>query len=205
MADRSVRGRREVLVLAVVLAATLAGAVTALKVRSDARAHCVSATLQYEYQPGQLFSLNSYADVRERLCLTPRSAERQFVDVRLRVTVQIAVDRDLPIFEPDTTWADVEITVDGRVTTERCDFPELSRMTPWKLHSGAIGQDGVLPKDCRFAVPRGDSVTARIRFHGVEVNGPHSPVSGPLSVARAGSSATCTRGTKTEECKRADL
>jgi len=198
--------RRATLALAVVLVATLASAVTALRTRSDSRAFCSSGTLQYEYDPNRLFSLNSYADVHERLCLTPRRAKRQYADLRLRVTVQVNVERDLPVFEPDTTWADLTVTVDGRETAYRCDFPELSRMTPWKLHNTVIGEAGTLAKDCRFPVPRGDRVTVRMTFHAVEVSGPHPPGdSGPLVVRRHGRSATCTRGKKDVRCERTAL
>ena len=199
------RRRRTVAILAVVLVATLAGAANVMRLRNDARAFCAHARLQYEYDPRRVLSTNSYADVDERLCVTSRRDARQLVDVRFRVTVQINVDRDLPLFEPDTTWADVEVTVDGRVTAHRCDFPELSRMTPWKLENGVIGHAGVLPKDCRFAVPRGDRVTARMTFHAVEVSGPHREVSSPVVVRRHGDSATCTIADDRRTCGRAEL
>jgi hypothetical protein len=194
--------RRTVVVLAVLLVAMLATAERTVRIRGDSRAFCAAGDLQYEYDPGQFFSLNSYADVHERLCLTPRSAKEQLADLRLRVTVQIQVSRDVPIFEPDSTWADVTVTVDGHRTTHRCDFPELSRMTPWKLYNGVIGEAGTLAKECRVPVPRGDAVTVYMTFHAVEVSGPHNPDSGPLAVRRHGGSATCTRGEKDTRCER---
>ncbi|HWL34871.1 MAG TPA: hypothetical protein VNQ77_01635 [Frankiaceae bacterium] len=196
--------RRAVPLLAVLLAATLASASAAAVIRSGQRAYCAGGSFQYEYTAGW-FRENSYADVHQRLCLPPRGADSQFVDLLVRVGVQWGLSRNQPIFEPDSTWAKVEITVDGLVTTHRCEFPELSRMTPYQLSTGRIGKDGILTKHCRYALPPGDRVTVQTRFYGVEVTRTHVPLSRPITVSRDGEGTRCQRTSHRQPCKRIDL
>lgn len=196
--------RRAVPLLAVVLATTVTSASAAAVIRSGQRAYCSDGTVQYEYVAGW-FRENSYADVQQRLCLPPRGADSQFVDVLVRVGVQWGLDRNHPIFEPDSTWAKVEITVDGRVTTHRCEFPELSRMTPYQLSKRKIGEDGILTKHCRYPLPPGDRVTVQTRFYAMEISRSHTPLSQPVTVSRDGDGADCWRAWHKERCERIDL
>jgi len=197
--------RRAVPVLAVVLVSTLASASAAVVIRRGQRAYCSEGVVQYEYEAPGWFNLNSYADVYQRLCLGPRGADAQFVDVQVEVTVQMETSRNDRIFEADSTWAKVEINVDGLVTTHRCLFPELSRMTPYQLNQREIGPDGPLAKHCRYAVPPGDRVTVQTRFYGVERTTDDPPLSGPLTVSRDGDGTSCKRGRHDESCARIDL
>lgn len=202
---RAAGDRRAVPVLAAALVATLASGSVAWTVRHRQLAYCASDEVQYEYTGSGFLGFNSYADVDTRLCLTPRRAAAQFVDVRLRVTVHGDVSRDEVVFLLNGTWADVTITVDDKVTTQRCDFPELSRMTPYRLHEGLIGEDRALVERCRIPVPPGNRVTVRMTFHGEEYNGPHKPDSRPLIATRDGRKTTCSVDDSKRRCARTDF
>lgn len=203
MPSRRIPGRA-VAALAVALAAVLVAASTTLVTRQARRAYCSSGYFQYEYTAGFL-DINSYANVVLRVCLPPRGASPQFVDVRVRVTVSGFVGRNVYVFETDRTWADVEVVADGRVETRRCDFRGVSRMTPYTLHYGHIGEDRALVEHCRVDVLRGDRVTVRATFHGEEQKGPHRPDSVPVSVERDADETRCTRGARVVGCSRVIL